>query len=43
MDLVTPQIGLIFWMVVTFATALIILKKFAWKPILKGKKHTRRP
>ena len=36
MDLVTPQIGLIFWMVVTFVTALIILKKFAWKPILKA-------
>ena len=36
MDLVTPQIGLIFWMVVTFVTVLIILRKFAWKPILKA-------
>ena len=34
MDLITPQIGLIFWMVVTFVTVLFILKKFAWKPIL---------
>jgi F-type H+-transporting ATPase subunit b len=36
MDLVTPQIGLIFWMVVTFVTVLVILRKFAWKPILKA-------
>lgn len=36
MDLVTPQLGLIFWMVVTFLTALFILKKFAWKPILNA-------
>jgi F-type H+-transporting ATPase subunit b len=34
MDLITPQFGLIFWMVVTFLTVLFILKKFAWKPIL---------
>jgi len=36
MDLVMPQLGLIFWMVVTFLTALFILKKYAWKPILKA-------
>ncbi len=36
MDLVTPQLGLIFWMVVTFVTVLVILRKFAWKPILKA-------
>ena len=34
MDLVTPDIGLVFWMLVTFLTVLFILKKFAWKPIL---------
>lgn len=34
MDLVTPSIGLIFWMTVTFLTVLFLLKKFAWKPIL---------
>lgn len=32
--LVTPALGLVIWMVVTFLTILFILKKFAWKPIL---------
>jgi F-type H+-transporting ATPase subunit b len=36
MNLITPQFGLIFWMVVTFLTVLFILKKFAWKPILSA-------
>ena len=36
MDLVAPQFGLIFWMVVTFITVLFILKKYAWKPILNA-------
>ncbi len=35
MELVTPAIGLVFWMCVTFLTIFLILKKFAWKPILK--------
>ena len=35
MELVKPEFGLIFWMVVTFLTVLLILKKYAWKPILK--------
>ena len=34
MGLVTPDIGLIFWMLVTFSILLFILTKFAWKPIL---------
>ena len=34
MELVTPSIGLVFWMLVTFSIVLVILKKFAWKPIL---------
>jgi F-type H+-transporting ATPase subunit b len=34
MELVTPAIGLVFWMCVTFLTIFLILKKFAWKPIL---------
>jgi len=34
MGLVTPSIGLVFWMLVTFSIVLVILKKFAWKPIL---------
>ena len=36
MQLVTPAIGLMFWTVVIFILLLIILKKFAWKPILKA-------
>lgn len=34
MDLVTPSIGLVFWTAVAFVCLLILLKKFAWKPIL---------
>jgi len=39
MQLVTPAIGLVFWMLVTFTLLLIILKKFAWKPILSSIKE----
>lgn len=35
MQLVTPAIGLVFWMFVTFMIIFLLLKKFAWKPILK--------
>ncbi|MBY0245859.1 MAG: F0F1 ATP synthase subunit B [Sphingobacteriaceae bacterium] len=34
MELVTPSIGLVFWTTITFVCLLILLKKFAWKPIL---------
>ena len=34
MDLVTPDIGLIFWTTVSFAIMYFILAKFAWKPNL---------
>lgn len=34
MDLVTPDIGLIFWTTVSFAILYFILAKYAWKPIL---------
>jgi len=34
MQLVTPDIGLLFWMLVSFAIVFFILKKYAWKPIL---------
>ncbi len=34
MKLVTPDIGLLFWMLVSFTIVLILLKKYAWKPIL---------
>ena len=36
MQLVTPGIGLIFWMLVSFSLVLYVLAKFAWKPIMKG-------
>lgn len=34
MDLITPEIGLIFWSGLSFAILFFILAKFAWKPIL---------
>ncbi len=34
MDLVTPAFGLVFWTVLIFFILLILLRKFAWKPIL---------
>ena len=35
MQLVTPDFGLLFWMLVSFAIVFFILKKYAWKPVLK--------
>lgn len=34
MDLLTPSVGNIFWTAVVFLILLILLAKFAWKPIL---------
>ncbi len=34
MELVSPGIGLIFWMTLSFGIVLLTLRKFAWKPIL---------
>src|SRR3978361_166005 len=34
MDLVKPEIGLVFWTTVSFLILLFILRRFAWKPIL---------
>jgi F-type H+-transporting ATPase subunit b len=39
MDLVTPGIGLIFWTTFIFFLLLIILRIFAWKPILNAVKN----
>jgi F-type H+-transporting ATPase subunit b len=36
MQLVTPGIGLLFWMLVSFSLVLFILGKYAWTPIMKG-------
>ena len=38
MDLVTPGIGLIFWTALIFLVVLIILRAFAWKPVLNAVK-----
>lgn len=38
MELITPGIGLLFWMLVMFGIVLWILKKFAWHPILNALK-----
>jgi F-type H+-transporting ATPase subunit b len=36
MNLVTPELGLVFWTTVSFLILLVILRKFAWKPILEA-------
>ncbi len=36
MNLVTPDIGLLFWMLLSFSIVLFLLKKYAWKPILEA-------
>ena len=36
MGLVLPEFGLVFWMLLTFSLLLLILKRFAWGPILKA-------
>lgn len=34
MDLITPGIGLLFWTTIVFVLLLVLLTKYAWKPIL---------
>ncbi len=34
MELVTPEIGLVFWTTISFLILLVLLRKYAWKPIL---------
>ena len=36
MDLLIPSFGLIFWTLLAFLIVVFVLKKFAWKPILKS-------
>lgn len=36
MELVSPGIGLILWMTISFAALIFILRRYAWKPILKS-------
>lgn len=40
MELLTPQLGLFFWTLVIFLTFFLVLRRFAWKPILQAL-HTR--
>lgn len=39
MSLLTPNPGLIFWMLVVFLLVVFILAKYAWKPIINGLKE----
>ncbi len=39
MELITPSIGLLFWMTLSFLIVFMLLKKYAWKPILNGLKQ----
>src|SRR5215217_1444873 len=39
MELLTPDLGLLVWNFIAFLILLIILGKFAWKPILKSLKE----
>ena len=36
MELVTPNAGTIFWMLIVFGLVVFILRKFAWRPILNA-------
>ncbi len=38
MELLLPGLGLLVWTLLAFIIVFLILKKFAWKPILKGLK-----
>jgi len=38
MELLQPGLGLLLWTLIAFVVVLIILKKYAWQPILKGLK-----
>jgi F-type H+-transporting ATPase subunit b len=42
MHLITPDFGLLFWMVIAFGLVVIILKKFAWKTIVFSLKERER-
>ena len=43
MDLLTPDIGLVFWQTVVFTIVFLFLALFVWKPVasaLKAREHT---
>ena len=39
MSLLTPDLGLFIWNLIAFLIVFLLLKKFAWKPILKSLKE----
>jgi len=39
MELIKPDFGLLFWMLVSFTLVLLILRAFAWRPILNALKQ----
>lgn len=39
MELIKPDFGLIFWMIISFGLVLYVLRKFAWRPILNALKE----
>ncbi len=39
MDLITPGFGLIFWQTVVFLGLVLVLSKYAWKPMLNAVKE----
>lgn len=36
MELLNPDFGLVFWMLISFGLLLVLLRKYAWKPILSS-------
>ncbi len=36
MNLITPDFGLLFWQTVTFLVLMLLLSRFAWKPIMNS-------
>lgn len=42
MELIKPDFGLLFWMLISFGIVLLILRAFAWKPILNALKQRER-
>lgn len=36
MELITPSLGLLFWTTIIFVVLMLILSKFAWKPIVSA-------
>ncbi len=42
MELIKPDLGLLFWMIISFGILLFVLIRFAWRPILKALRDRER-